>query len=296
MKRLLLCIALVLLSAPTARAVSIADFGGQPGGSDTTPAFNAALAATTDGRVTFGPGQYFFLSAPDPIPANVTVEGAGMMLTCLVRTFQGGTFLHFAGAGQTVRRLCLWAADGTHGGTAVAVVAQDSEARPTGYQVFEDLLVTGGGTWEIPLLLDGSRKLIAPIGVRLVMLRNVRLLNATRSAAEWINCIACEWYGGGAWQGGGSTQAVRVGGPVSQKNRILADVTTEGILSAPPSLSTPATLGGSWILGGSGVSGDPWMPEPGTGPWGPFNGKPPNPAQPGWYRHPAGHEYAYPPQ
>jgi hypothetical protein len=84
--------------------------------------------------------------------------------------------------------------------------------------------ITGEGTYTLPLFLDGLNRTVAPIGLRTVRLDNVTVFNGTWWAVEWWNCVSCEWFGGGVYQGFGTTQAIVVGGPQSQNNYINAHI------------------------------------------------------------------------
>ena len=55
--------------------------------------------------------------------------------------------------------------------------------------------------------------------------RHARLVGSTRKrlTMRW-NCIACEWFGGGAYQGFGTTQALAVGGALGTENLIHAQI------------------------------------------------------------------------
>lgn len=204
--------------------IHISAFGGFPDGSDTTPALNRALVASCSGAerfIKFDAGEYSFYSQPDPIGCGISLKGQGEWITWLIRWYNEGEFLTFYGPyGGGARDLAVFAGRGTYGGVAVHVRADETTA--TGNQVFRDIVISGYGTWTLPLFLDGWQRTTAPAGVRTVMLNNVKVFNATWWAVEWWGAIGCEWFGGGAWQGYGTTQAVAVGGPMSTGNRIDA--------------------------------------------------------------------------
>jgi hypothetical protein len=206
--------------------VDIQVYGGKPDGSDTTPALNAAVQAAlvgSDKQVYFGAGDYAFLTVPAVIPGSVRIYGEGKATTVLHRAYQGGEFLLVTGNGFGLRDISLYADAGTSGGVGLHLLASDAIG-PGGNHEIENVWITGLGTWIIPLLLDGIERTQAPAGLRAVNLKNVTAFNGTAWGAELWNCIACEWFGGGVYQGFGTTQAIAVGGALSQKNYINADI------------------------------------------------------------------------
>lgn len=223
MRRLGIVIALLLL--PTlAYGADIATYGGQPNGSDTTPALAAAVTAACAGpdrTVTFGAGHYVFLTQPAPITCGVTLVGQGIWQTYLTRAYNGTLLTFRTPLGGGARDLTIYAAPGTHSGIAIHVHSSDAQG-PAGNQIFQHLVVSGEGTWLLPIFLDGTARTIPPNGVRTVLMVNVKVFNATWWAVEWWNCVGCEWYGGGAWAGFGTTQAIAVGGAGGVGNYINA--------------------------------------------------------------------------
>ncbi len=231
----LACLAALVVSP--AWALDIADFGGWPDGSDTTPAWNAALAAAQTGpdrTIRFGQGSYFFDDFPDPITADgITITGIGQWTTHLVRTFSTAPFENFIelqGRGSLISRLEIATAPGTTGGRGLAIIATNFTA-PGGKHKIEDVRISGvlvdgvhQGTWAVPLFLRGDQRTINPAGMRVVHLSNVAVFDGTMWAAVLWGCISCNWFGGGAWQGSGTTQGIAVGGAGGQKNRIDADI------------------------------------------------------------------------
>lgn len=214
-----------------------------PGDSDTTPAFNAAVAAaatsTTDRTITFLPCTYQFLTAPAPIIADggITFEGTSSWSTVLKRMFSqgpGDPFLELQGRGHIVRNLAIETAPGTSGGIGLYFYT-DNDTPPGGKSRVEFVRIAGTnvdvdgvptheGTWNTSLYARGDGRTVQPIGIRLLDMRFVELFDATRTPMEWWGCISASWYGGGAYTGGGTTQTVYVGGTNSQKNRIDADI------------------------------------------------------------------------
>jgi len=216
----------------TAWALEIADYGGYPDGSDTTPALNAALVDAcggSDRTVHFLAGEYAFLTPPAPLCSAIRLVGEGDYATKLTRGYSSADFLVGYGLGIYVRDLAIWTADGTSGGIGLHLIASDATG-PGGKHVIENVRVLGGtaelplGTFARGIYLDGLARSLDPIGIRAVSMRNVLLWSATEWTAVWWNCISCEWYGGGAYQGIGTTQGIAVGGPLGTKSWIEADI------------------------------------------------------------------------
>jgi hypothetical protein len=224
-----------------ASEVHISDLGGQPDGSDTTPALAAALAASgsnsTPRRIHFGTGTYSFLTPPPVIANGMSLIGEGHSHTILERNYCGN-FLTVRQQGSRVQDLTLFAGAGTSGGCGLRMVSDDTDAG--GNHVLDSVWITGPGTWTLPLYLDGSARTIAPLGIRDCQLSNVMVFRSTWWLMQWWNAVGCVWYGGGAFPGGvTSGYGIAVGGPQSTLNLIDAiidpaiSVIWSGALRAP---------------------------------------------------------------
>lgn len=247
----------------------ISDFGGRHDGSDTTPAWNAAIAAAAlasgSRTIRFAAGDYAFLTPPGPIRGSVRIVGEGQMNTSLIRAYQGSQdreatggggippdptcdFIVMRGKGSVLRGLTILAGSNTSGGTGLHITADENNAG--GYHTIDDVWITGGapphteipdasGTFLIPLFMEAAHRASGPlVGIRVVHLSNVTVWQGTWFAVDWFNCIACEWYGGGVYQGGGTTEAIAVGGPVSQANyisanNVAANISGSGYIAPP---------------------------------------------------------------
>jgi hypothetical protein len=198
-------------------------------GPDCTPALNSAIAAALAGddkTIHVPAGQWMFMTPPNPISGGIRIIGEGKSDTVLTRAYSNGEFLVIVQNGSEVKDLTLWAGPGTSGGIGIHMIADNAPNGAGGNHVIEDIWITSGtgGTWAIPIYLDGLNRTIAPHGIRAVTLRDVNVFNATSWAMEWWNTVACEWYGGGAYQGAGTTQSIAVGGPLATENLIHAQI------------------------------------------------------------------------
>jgi hypothetical protein len=92
----------------------------------------------------------------------------------------------------------LYKAEMRAGGAALKFTGQDDPHR-AGYGFLSNLLVTGKGTWDIGLLVDGSR-LTTPSsrGVRDLHIQNLNVARATRPSASVLlrGVTHFYWFGG----------------------------------------------------------------------------------------------------
>jgi hypothetical protein len=225
MKKLLISIACALLST-AALAHDLTAFGGACDGvTDNTPALNAAnaaaLASATDKTVNIPAGNCLFASQPNLITNGVSLIGQGKGTTVLIRGYSGN-FLRLLGNGVRIENLSLHAGAGTSGGIGIEMVASNTLGAG-GNHVLRHIWITSGSgaTWAIPLGAWGDGRTIAPIGIRTIYMQDVTVFNATFQAMTWWHCHGCEWYGGGAYQGSGTTQQIVVG--PGTNNRIDAN-------------------------------------------------------------------------
>jgi hypothetical protein len=224
--------ALLLASTTSFAHLKIEDFGGACNGAfDNTSALNAANAAASNGPVktiSFPAGVCNFYSQPKVIKNGVSLRGEGINNTILRRMYSASNFIHIQGIGSRVSDLLIEAHSGTSGGVGLLINCVATEA--CGLHVIENTKVSGNaingawGTWLYPISIDGSARALPPSGMRTVAMRFVQAFNGTWVGAQIWDCAACEWYGGGVYQGGGSTQRVFVGGAKSSNIRIDAHI------------------------------------------------------------------------
>jgi len=131
MKRIVLGLVLALLPS-SAWALEITDFGGAPDSGDTTPALARALTVALSGpdrTIHFGAGDYAFLTTPPVLSGGVQLQGEGPYNTTLTRHYSNGEFLVGHGNGLAFRRFAIGSIVGTHGGTALHLIASDAIGR-----------------------------------------------------------------------------------------------------------------------------------------------------------------------
>lgn len=183
--------------------------------------------------IQYEAGVYHFLTPPDPFPCGVILIGQGKGATILERNYSGGDFLAWVGGqegGGGLTQLAVYAGAGTSGGHGVLVQAQAAHAIGTiaGAVVLRDVTISGAGTWDWPLRLDGSGRTdcASACGVRIVRLDNVHLFQGMLGNLLCLNCISLEWIGGGSY--GQNPGILFIGGT---GNYLNADL--QGMLSGP---------------------------------------------------------------
>lgn len=213
--------------------VKIEDFGGACNGvSDNTPALNAAVSAlqfASNRTIVFPHGVCAFYSSPAIIRGGIHLQGQGINNTTLRRMFNTANFIQIRGSGARVSNLLIEANSGTSKGVGLFLDC-DATNDSCGLHVIENVKISGNaiggawGTWDYPLLLSGTAKSSQPQGLRTVHMRFVQAFNGTWVGAQMWDCVACDWFGGGVYQGGGTTQRVQIGGALAVANRIDAHI------------------------------------------------------------------------
>lgn len=188
--------------------VNIEDFGGSTAIADNTAALNAAAAycvAKGRRRIYFpGRSQYYFTSAPDAFTCGIILESDSPR-TWLIRNYspvddftpflqwKGGAFLNTDDkSGGGLRDIGVYANDGTMHGCAVVVTAP-STANVTqlpGYMSFENVVISGGGTWGSGVFLDGSLNQDAGgQGIRDIKIDGITIFKCTNVCMQITNGV-----------------------------------------------------------------------------------------------------------
>jgi len=219
--------ALILFLCFSAHAADLTAYGGKCDNVfDNTPALNSAIAAAiaspTDKTINIPAGDCNFNSQPATLKAGIGILGQGKAVTVLHRNYNGN-FLHIEGNGVRVKDLTIYANINTTGGIGIEMVASDAVGSG-GNHVISSVWITGMGTWAIPLGAWGHERYQLPAGIRAIILQDVSVFNATWQAMTWWGCVSCEWFGGGAYQGFGTTQAIVIGGNNAYKDYVSANV------------------------------------------------------------------------
>jgi hypothetical protein len=146
-------------------------------GVDTTPTFNAAIAAIATGAfksrtLYFPPGSYNFNTKPNNITASTLIVGAGMYRTYIYKNFvtvnsgdgifnfRGGTGIGSDSSGVYALNIISAASPTSSGGCLISGISSASSSGfsgTIGYIICRDLYLTsGGGGHDYAIYLDGS--------------------------------------------------------------------------------------------------------------------------------------------
>lgn len=207
---------------------------------DDTPSLNSQVAGallSSYKEIHFPAGQCVFLSAPSPITGGVSLIGHGKSSTVFMRKYSGN-FLTIYGQGSRIENLTLYADAGTTGGIGIHMVSNENIGAG-GNHVLRSLWITGSGIWAIPVFMDGSGKTVAPKGIRTVTAFDLSVFNATSWALECWDCVGFEWFGGGAYQGFGTTQAIVIGGPNAANSYVNAMIDKAASTIYPSAMRVP---------------------------------------------------------
>lgn len=160
------------------------------GGTDNTPAWNIIVnnLKSHPGVIEIPSGFCTFNSKPDGIAYGITVRGEGENVSYLVRNYTEADVSRgfidmdagIVGApnlGGGVERLTIWAPPGTSGGSGINI--QSSATIAQGQVLIDWIRISGDGTYNYPIRVDGSLKITDASGVRFVVIRHAFLSRHT---------------------------------------------------------------------------------------------------------------------
>lgn len=198
--------------------VHIKDFGGLPDGSDTTAAFNLAVAATVGSVTTiikFGRGVYRFTTKPNDITTPVKIVGDGMNTTYLIRDYNGGSatvgLFNFRAGGSTdptsisVENCSLLSESGRSGGCLVSIV-QPSTGDGTDWSRFSAVRFSTNGTstHDYGLYIDGSAR-TSPLGLRSTWVQDCIFFGGLLGSAYVKSVVNFNWSNSPTYSAGGAS-------------------------------------------------------------------------------------------
>lgn len=142
--------------------LSILTFGASPNGdTDTTTALNAAYAycaANNVGTILFPRGTYLFSTQPDNTPQLLKLQGEGITLTSIIRSFTPpdttALFQSIGGWGLQVEGMAIFASSATTSGTGIAVLSDT--AIDSQISINNVAVISSGGTWDYAIIIDGD--------------------------------------------------------------------------------------------------------------------------------------------
>ena len=195
-------------------------------GVDTTPTFNAAIAAIATGAfksrtLYFPPGSYNFNTKPDNITASTLIVGAGMYRTYVYKNFvtanpgdgifnfRGGPGIGSQSSGVYSLNITSQASPTSSGGCLISGVSSPNSTGYTGtigYVVCRDLYLTSGGSGhDYAIYLDGSNP---GVQVRTFLITNCAIFGGALGALYGYSCVnlnvtGCSFYNAGGSSTGG---------------------------------------------------------------------------------------------
>jgi hypothetical protein len=200
-------------------SASLLSLGGVPDNPkfDNALVFNTALERGI--RSLYVPrGSWHFLTRPMPVTYAMEIFGDGFGCSALVRQYapqsDGEGLLTLVAGASHIGRIGICAGANTAGGAGIALISDGTNSPD--YSVLEDVYVTvepgSIGTWSNALLIDGSARVNAPIGVRDINVRNTYLFASTNAACRISGGVGITLQGGGLYPAAGTNGRLQVTG------------------------------------------------------------------------------------
>lgn len=212
--------------------------GAGDGSTNNTPAFNAAIAALAGGGTIYFPassGWYYFSSKPNPLFGGISVRGAGVSRSVLVRNYteadvrNGFLDMDVATTGLanpcTISDIAIRAGNSTTGGSAINIESSSSVAQ--GDILLDNLYITGTGTFNYDVRVDGQEKSSAPEGVRSVHIRDSIFFQYTVAGVILLAFNNCSIFNTGIFDTAGTPSVasfVADGGAAVDANYLQAQL------------------------------------------------------------------------
>jgi len=188
-----------------ANGPNILDYAGATTG-NAQDALNAALADCISGgyrKITVPVGWFDMSAAPNPITHGVRLVGENPSQSVLRKTYNGDglVFNGSGGMGGGVSNMAIYAGTGTTSGSALKLVASSTESPD--YCWHENVVITGAGSWQYGLLVDGIAR-SSPAGLRDTHFKNLNIFACTSAPAYLRKAIGAVFNGLGCFPAGGA--------------------------------------------------------------------------------------------
>lgn len=190
---------------------------GAVAGQDCSAALNAAIAEANCNTLFIPEGNWYLDTAPSTITRNMSIIGVNSSLSVLVSRHTG-TGLVFTGSlpetGGSLRDITISFDIGSSTATAgVQLVSQSGGGSPDFFQ-FHDINITSTGSSKMQygIVLDGNARTTGTVGLRNVVGYNISIFNTTVAGFEARHCRVCAMNDVHCFTGGGTTNAVAIGG------------------------------------------------------------------------------------
>lgn len=228
--------------------INVLDLGMIPGDPDfdNTPYFDFAMRQS-DRDIYIPPGNYYFLTPPNPITGIVNISGQSMSNSVLVRKYQPAgewdSFITLFGPGASrIENLSLLTDKSVDNGIALTLNALVTGESPD-YSSIVNVNIShngnenGKGTWKRAMWLHGAARNDnsegKSIGLRDLRIENVYLFASTDSCLE-INSVHDAYLMLSCYPAGGTgvTDLIKVNSyGVAKCNNIICNIRTEAELS-----------------------------------------------------------------
>jgi hypothetical protein len=202
--------------------VSIADFGATGSSAqDAATEWQAAITASA-GRMLWYPKGTYKSSVALTNASAVTHRGEGIFNTACYRNFspsgdsEGLFNVGELADGTAFEDMSIFASASTSGGCLISILASASET-PSGCSMKNLWLSieSGSDLYKYAIYVDGSLKTGSPVGVRDMNWTNVSAFGGVSGAVFLKSVVQFGWYGGGAFQSGGTSGKIEITGTAS---------------------------------------------------------------------------------
>ena len=190
------------------------------GTTDNTSAFNNAVLACTAGYYTLWVpgGTYRFASRPNTIGNPISIRAEARGATFFLKDYNEATasngFISSNSGALFLENLYIYANTGRTGGAGIKLTAQAGGASPD-YSTIRGCVVTGlsgTGTWNYAIYLDGSARTSAPEGIRDITIENCDFFAATTEIATFTSCNNLKISNTAFFPAGGTSNDIRING------------------------------------------------------------------------------------
>lgn len=185
---------------------NIQDYAGATTG-NAQDALNSAVADCITGnyrKITIPAGTFEMAAVPSPITHGIRLVGECPSQSILQKAHNGDgiTFDGVGAMGGGLSNIAIYSKAGFSGGTALTLSAT-STISPD-YSWFENIVITGAGSWATGVHIDGSPRSV-PQGIRDIRFQNINIFACTSSCGYLDNAVGVRFDGLACYPAGGTT-------------------------------------------------------------------------------------------
>ena len=215
---------------------------------DNTSIFNYILTLN-DNKIYFPPGNYFFLTPPNPINKIIVIFGESMSNSVLIRKYQPlnewDSFLRLTGSGGSrIENLSILTDKTVKNGVGLTLDSQPTGESPDFTSIMNVNISHNGnegnnGTWKRAMWLHGAqRQNLGPKGLRDINVQNVFLFASTHSSLE-INSVHDAYLLISCYPAGGITDLININAfSNSPCNNIICNIKSRANINIVPGTLT----------------------------------------------------------